>query len=776
MPVHGDRLDRIKLIPKPSLPGSTLDVQALLTDLMNQSLLLADDWDQLPDQVKTKILQSVTRDEVLSQLMEEGLLTMYQASRITAGKTHGLVLGNYRVLGRLGAGGMAVVFRGEHCYLRHQVAIKVLPVGPASDPRVLSRFFAEMRVVARLHHPNIIAAIDAGRMPTHNEEDPELCYFVMEYVAGQDLEEYVQINGRLPPARAVNVCHQIASALAETHKYDLVHRDIKPSNILLTTEEQAKLLDFGLARTFDTRLTQPGTVLGTLDFMAPEQARDATKVDVRADIFGLGGVLFWCLTGKLPFAPCNNPSETLLQRLSQPPPSARALVPTLPAELDSVLARMLATNPDDRYPNPKSVMNALLPFLTWDLQPFNLDSPVEERHSGEDWKPSHSLEINPEALNSGNSVIDFSLPEKSSRSPCRILLVDDEDGIRLYCRKLLESEGVSCDEARDGPEALAALAAVTYDLVLLDIRMPIMSGMEVLRTLRQSPPSPNLKIIMLSGDVTPDQMAEMLLSGADDYLSKPFSIVQLKARVQAALRLKKAQDRSIVLNGQLRSMNAELERHLGMRNGDLQRARNSLVLALAKLVQHRDSDSEAHVLRMPRYCRCLAEEASNVRIFRQEIDRNFIEMLECCAPLHDIGKVGLPDHILLKPGKLTGDERILMQAHTVMGSDTLREVAEQQGFPVAFLQMAIDITRHHHERFDGTGYPDGEIPLAARIVAIADCYDALRCRRVYKPALSHAAATQMLLESDPGHFDPALLEAFRACNEGFEHIYQQLPG
>ena len=154
-------------------------------------------------------------------------------------------------------------------------------------------------------------------------------------------------------------------------------------------------------------------------------------------------------------------------------------------------------------------------------------------------------------------------------------------------------------------------------------------------------------------------------------------------------------------------------------------------------------------------------------------------MMECCAPLHDIGRVGLPDHILMKPGKFTADERVLMQAHTTVGADTLREVAQEHGSALAFLQMAIDITRHHHERYDGTGYPDrlagDAIPLAARIVAIGDVYDALRSRRVYKPALSHAASVQLMTEASSGQFDPALLQVFLSCGSEFDRIFRELP-
>jgi putative two-component system response regulator len=332
---------------------------------------------------------------------------------------------------------------------------------------------------------------------------------------------------------------------------------------------------------------------------------------------------------------------------------------------------------------------------------------------------------------------------------------------------------------RSGPEALERLQEAPCDVMLLDVQMPKMSGMEVLQRVHANPPVPYLKVIMLSGHATSDEMSKLLLSGADDFLSKPFSVMQLQGRVQAALRLKDAQDRSAMLNQQLLAVNGELERNLSDRNSDMVHVRNALVVGLARLVEHRDNESSNHLLRTQRYCRCLAEHAAAVTPFASQIDTAFIEMLACCSPLHDIGKASLPDHILLKPGKLMVDERLLMQTHTTVGAETLKQMAEQHPGAKAFLQMASDITRHHHERFDGTGYPDrlsgNTIPLAARIVAIGDVYDALRCRRVYKPALSHHATIQMMTEACTGQFDPALMQEFLRCADEFDRIYRELP-
>jgi response regulator RpfG family c-di-GMP phosphodiesterase len=731
-----------------------------LEELLSQSIVLTEDWQALELCVRNEILQCGDRDTLLIQLLRHGLLTEYQVGRVSTGNTFGLVLGSYRVLDRLGAGGMAIVFKAEHIDMRHLVAIKVLPFSSGQDTRMQGRFMAEMRAVARLRHPNIVAAMDAGRVISSNPDQPTLQYLVMEYVAGQDLEEHVNANGPQSVARACNFIHQIASALAETNKFQLVHRDVKPSNIIVTPEDQAKLLDFGLARSFDTRLTQAGTLLGTIDFMAPEQAKDASSADIRADIYGLGGTLYWCLTGNLPFPLSENQSaaEGILQRLHQPPPSLRAACPAASAELDSVVQRMMAIDPDDRFATPQAVMRAMLTFLK--------DSTADQ------------FILAPTFFERGQDV-EAAIADQIASQVHRVLIVDDEPSIRDFCRAVLNSEGIACNEVGCGLGALEAIATAPYDLVLLDVNLPSLSGLEVLQRLREKPPTPHLKVIMFSGMSTSDEMAKMLLAGADDYLTKPFSIIQLQCRVQTALRLKDSQDRIELLAKHLMTVNAKLEGSLETRDSDLVHSRNALVLALAKMVEQRDVEHSSHLVRLQRYCRCLADKAATLSTFARQIDQNFITMLECCSPLHDIGRVALPDHILMKPGRLSTDERILMQAHTTIGSETLSEVARVHGTALAFLHMAIDITRHHHERFDGTGYPDRlagtAIPLAARLVAICDVYDALRSRRVYKPALSHAASVQLMTEASPGHFDPALLQAFLACGSEFDRIFTELP-
>jgi response regulator RpfG family c-di-GMP phosphodiesterase len=729
----------------------------MLETLLTSGVVLAEDWEALSPRARAELAECAEPQDLHARLLEHGLLTQYQVSRLEAGNTFGLVLGSYRVLERLGSGGMGIVFRAEHMRLRRQVAIKVLHPTHAEHADLLTRFYREIRAVAKLQHPNVVGAVDVGEMPSPDGHSLTLHYFVMEYVPGSDLEQLVKNQGRLSVVEACDVAHQVASALAEAHRHGLVHRDVKPSNIQVTPGGQAKLLDFGLARVACERMTSPGIPLGSVYYMAPEQVRDASTVDIRADIYALGGTLFWCLTGRPMFPARASAVDVLAMRATHPPPAIEPERTDVPAGLRGVLNRMLAPRPEDRFQTPEEVMEALLPYLNPGLR--------------DQLPPGYPTGL-PRPLPGDGAA-------RGASRAHQVLIVDDDELVRDFCKSLLQSEAIHCDEAHDGVQALEAVGGKRYDLLLLDIDMPRMNGREVLKRLREQPPSAHLKVIMFSGRATCDEMAELLLAGADDYVGKPFSIVQLQSRIKAALRFKDAQERTDLLNQHLLAANRELEQNLLSRDSDLIQVRNSLVLALAKLVEYRDSETGQHLVRMQRYCRALGEEAARSATFADQIDANFIDMLVGCVPLHDIGKAIVPDHILLKPGKLDSTERVIVQRHTVVAREVLSAITLQQGLSLAFIQMAIDIACHHHERYDGTGYPDGlagpDIPLAARIVAIADVYDALRCRRVYKPSLSHGAATQVMLKASEGQFDPALLSAFERCSDQFDRIHNEVP-
>ena len=724
--------------PLPSWPLDTL---------FSANLILPDDWERLPRAVQQELANWPDSGELPDRLVAHGLLTTYQAARLRAGKEFGLILGHYRVLDRLGAGGMGVVYKAEHILLRRLVAVKVLALDTDHDSKLLLRFRSEMRAIGALRHANIVAPLDAGHVSGDRPGESVLHYLVMEYVDGTDLEELIPQRGPLPVGLACDLAWQVASALSEAHANGLVHRDIKPSNVLVTAHNEAKLLDFGLAQDFRCRLTEPGVLLGTLDYMAPEQAQDAHAVDIRADLFGLGGVLFWCLTGQPPFPPQGPMGAEIIRRMTQPPPSLRTLRPEAPASLDAVLARLLAPRPDDRYATPQAVMRALAQFRG--------DGAI---------KPPLAVLLParrpvPQATTEG-------------RQP-RLLLVDDEDGIRLLCRHVLRSLTAEIDEAATGAAALEAAASRSYDLVLLDVNLPDMSGFDVLKCLREGPTGPRLRILLFSGAAPPDEMAKMLLAGADDFLTKPFSAVQLQGRVQSALRLQHLLDHADGLSRSLRVISTDLERTLADRDGDLAQARSALVLALANVVGQRATETEMHLLRVQHFVRLLAEGAVRVRPFDGLIDHDFIRDLECCAPLHDIGVVALPDHILLKTGANSTRKSVCGYAdamHTTVGAELLQKVLHRYGTGVRFLRTAVELgSATTTNGVDGNGYPDrlacDAIPLSARLFSLCDVYDAIRSRRSHRPGLGHNAAVQLITEASPGHFDPRLVEVFRTVTK-----------
>ena len=729
---------------------------ALLRRLVDLGVIPADRWAALAPTERVALAAARDLDALSAALAAHRLVTPYQGTRVRAGAVLGLVLGNYRLLERIGSGGMGVVYRAEHLSFRTPAAIKALaPEGPGARQAV-SRFFVEARAVATLKHPNIVAAIDAGEEPHAGPDGQALRYLVMEYLPGRNLDDLVMQEGPMAPAKACQIGHQIADALTEAHRHGLVHRDIKPSNVMVMPDGQAKLLDFGVARLpADERLTQDGARLGTIGYMAPEQARNPRDVDARADLFGLGATLFFALTGRDPFE-----SPAGAAGVSRPPDLAE-FRDDAPLGLAATLARLMAIDPARRSPSAAEAMRELAPFLGWAASP----------------RPDKRV---PDAPQSARSASAMTLPgvaatPKSARAH-RVLIVDDEEPVRSVCRLALQHEPVTCEEVETGPAAVTRALAKPFDLVLLDVDLPGLGGEQVLKKLRQHPPSAHLKVVMLSGRTSGDDLSRLLAAGADDYLTKPFSVVQLRARVKAALKLKDAQDRTDLLANRLASSHADLELAISARDGELVHARGALVLAMAKLVERRSAETGPHLIRLQRYCRALAEAAAATPAFAGRLDPVLVQAIESAAPLHDIGKVAVPDSVLNKPGQLTPEERAQMQAHTTIGADTLAEVSARYPFATGFFHTAIDIARHHHERWDGGGYPDrlagDAIPLPARLVALGDVYDALRGRRIYKPALSHRTAVEQILERSPGHFDPALLAVFARVSEQFDRIFR----
>ena len=315
-----------------------------------------------------------TSEQLAQALIRDEFLTYYQAEQLLAGRYKSFYVGGkYKVLERLGVGGMASVYLCEHRVMRRLVALKVLPRVGADDPSTLERFHREARAVARLHHPNIVDAYDV-------DQQGKLNFLVMEYVDGVNLEDYVAHLGPLEPGRAAHYVTQAALGLHHAHGAGMVHRDIKPSNLLIDRSGTVKILDMGLARLFHdesdnlTRSSDVQLILGTLDFLAPEQVVDSHDVDIRADIFSLGATLYYLLTGRGPFHEATTAKKLAGLHFQSLTP-LRDIRPDVPLGLASVIGTMLALDPSRRHQTPLEVVEALAPWVKASVPPPIIDIP-----------------------------------------------------------------------------------------------------------------------------------------------------------------------------------------------------------------------------------------------------------------------------------------------------------------------------------------------------------------------------------------------------------------
>jgi putative two-component system response regulator len=305
------------------------------------------------------------------------------------------------------------------------------------------------------------------------------------------------------------------------------------------------------------------------------------------------------------------------------------------------------------------------------------------------------------------------------------------------------------------------------DLILLDVMMPGMDGHEVCRRLKRNPKTADIPVIFLTARSEREDEELGFELGAVDYITKPISPSICKARLRTHLALKATSD-------QLRDKNAFLEAEVANRTREVNAIQDVTILAMASLAETRDSDTGNHIRRTQHYVRALAWKLSSHPRFRDYLSVATITMLFKSAPLHDIGKVGIPDRILLKRGRLTAEEFTVMKTHTTLGRDAIAHAEAALGLEVAFLTMAKEIAYSHQEKWDGSGYPEGlagdRIPIPARLMAVADVYDALISRRVYKEPMPHAEAVEIIRRASGQHFDPDVVEAFVQIHQQFYAI------
>ncbi|GIW81283.1 MAG: hypothetical protein KatS3mg105_3090 [Gemmatales bacterium] len=311
-----------------------------------------------PQQLNEAVaLQARFRDprSLSRELLRRGWLTVYQVNQIMQGKAESLVFGSYVLLERLGEGAMGKVFKARHQTMNRIVALKMIRKERLQHPNALRRFRREIRAMAQLSHPNVVTAFDADQVNGVH-------FYAMEFVEGEDLGKLVAREGPIPIDKACDYIRQAALSLQHAHERGLVHRDIKPSNLLLSKRDSViKVLDMGLARLQQaedesTQLTQEGVVMGTPDFIAPEQARDSREADIRSDLYSLGCTFFYLLTGQVPF-PGKNLTEKLLMHRTEPPPRVEDLRPEVPTAIGVIIRRLMAKDPAERYQTPAELVH-----------------------------------------------------------------------------------------------------------------------------------------------------------------------------------------------------------------------------------------------------------------------------------------------------------------------------------------------------------------------------------------------------------------------------------
>ena len=348
-----------------------------------------------------------------------------------------------------------------------------------------------------------------------------------------------------------------------------------------------------------------------------------------------------------------------------------------------------------------------------------------------------------------------------------VLLVDDLPDNLVLMNDLLK-DLYKVKVANSGEKALRiATTGQPPDVVLLDVMMPEMDGYEVCRRLKANPATRNVPIIFLTAKSEVEDEKLGLDLGAVDYITKPISPPILLARVKTHLQLKAGRDF-------LKDKNTYLESEVFRRTREVQAIQDVTIFTMASLAETRDNETGNHIRRTQHYVRALAIKLRDHPRFAGYFTDHVTDLLFKSAPLHDIGKVGIPDKILLKPGKLTPEEFEIMKTHTTLGRDAIEQAERQLGTPVEFLKLAKEIAYSHQEKWDGSGYPEGltgdNIPVSARLMAVADVYDALISRRVYKPAFPHERAVEMIAEGRGKHFDPDITDAFMEIREEFRAI------
>ena len=345
----------------------------------------------------------------------------------------------------------------------------------------------------------------------------------------------------------------------------------------------------------------------------------------------------------------------------------------------------------------------------------------------------------------------------AKEQPAEIMVVDDLESNQRLLAKMIESMGYIAVPALSGAEALERISKKLPQLFLLDITMPDMSGFELCEILKNNSFTKEIPVIFISASAELEDKVTGFYLGGVDFITKPFVLAEVTARIRMHLKMYEMQQ-------SLELYNRNLNKLVNEQIKQIEEQKKNMLYALAKITESSSNISENHLENIRKNCKTLAQAMQFSPVFEKEVTNSFLENIEIVSPLHDIGKIAIPTDVLNKPGKLTAEEMKMVKGHTITGAKILTEIyagVEKN----EFIRMAIDVARYHHEKWDGTGYPDGlckeQIPLSARIVAILECYDTLTGKRCYKPEISPEESMAIMEEEVGKSFDPNIFDVFR---------------
>ncbi|MBL8814475.1 MAG: protein kinase [Planctomyces sp.] len=525
-------------------------LETLAQNVLSSGLLMADDW--------TNAVAATHGDPklVINQLISKGLLTQFQLDALSEGRGASLRVGNYDILDRLGAGGMGTVFKARHRRMKRVVALKVLAANLSKDAMFVKRFQREVETIASLGHPNIVMAYDA--------DEAEVGHFlVMEFVNGRDLAACVAALGAMSAGQAVNCVLQVARGLAYAHSQEIIHRDIKPHNLLIDDSGVVKVTDLGLARLNHgaegadaaTDVTMAGGVLGTADYMPPEQAIDSTTIDHRADIYSLGCTLHYLLTGKPPYSGPTIMSLLLKHREAEIP-SLRELRPEIPQRLDALFQRMVAKRPEHRMQQMSEVV-AELEVIARTVSPTER-VPIHEAKAVESPPGTgvfRDTEISPQ------SVFDRTIMMDQNVEPTTVLIVEPSRVQASIIRNYVQEHSFSVvGTAANGRDAIELIHKLRPRAVISAMHLADTNGVELAQRIRSEIDDDAPGFVLITSETDDGESASLSKLNQVFMLRKPFSSTQLEEALHLVTGASKWQPRPNTSRGPMEKTSARQRR------------------------------------------------------------------------------------------------------------------------------------------------------------------------------------------------------------------------